>query len=189
AVSRRKLRRRDRRLRREERRGSSCRPGRAAPDPASRRAAGHPRDHETARTPRALLPVLVRRSGAAPWQSATGWARLHVSAGERSPLSRARGAGGADRKGRLPRGAGPVVRRRDRGAPHGGGSLSALAEIRAAPGLDAYLEELEERLERAVGVYHGVLAEVGAEALAAGGKRLRPLLVYLSTPLDARPPV
>jgi geranylgeranyl pyrophosphate synthase len=67
--------------------------------------------------------------------------------------------------------------------------VSALAEIRAAPGLDAYLEELEERLERAVGVYHGVLAEVGAEALAAGGKRLRPLLVYLSTPLDAKPPV
>src|SRR5439155_6544777 len=35
----------------------------------------------------------------------------------------------------------------------------------------------------------GVVAEVGAEALAAGGKRLRPLLVYLSTPPGSPPPV
>jgi geranylgeranyl pyrophosphate synthase len=67
--------------------------------------------------------------------------------------------------------------------------LSALAEIREAPGLDAYLAELEDRLEHAVGSYRGVVAEVGAEALAAGGKRLRPLLVYLSTPPGAEPPV
>jgi geranylgeranyl pyrophosphate synthase len=67
--------------------------------------------------------------------------------------------------------------------------MSALAEIRAAPGLDAYLAELEDRLDRAVGAYEGVVAEVGAEALAAGGKRLRPLIVYLSTPPDAEPPV
>jgi geranylgeranyl pyrophosphate synthase len=67
--------------------------------------------------------------------------------------------------------------------------VSALAEIREAPGLDAYLAELEERLEQAVGSYQGVVAEVGAEALAAGGKRLRPLLVYLSAPLGADPPV
>jgi geranylgeranyl pyrophosphate synthase len=33
------------------------------------------------------------------------------------------------------------------------------------------------------------VAEVGAEALAAGGKRLRPLLVYLSAPLGEEPPV
>jgi geranylgeranyl pyrophosphate synthase len=33
------------------------------------------------------------------------------------------------------------------------------------------------------------VAEVGAEALAAGGKRLRPLLVYLSSPPGAEPPV
>jgi geranylgeranyl pyrophosphate synthase len=67
--------------------------------------------------------------------------------------------------------------------------MSALAEIRAAPGLDVYLAELEDRLDRAVGAYEGVVAEVGAEALAAGGKRLRPLIVYLSTPPDAKPPV
>src|SRR5436853_5624046 len=67
--------------------------------------------------------------------------------------------------------------------------MSALAEICEAPGLHAYLLELEDRLERAVAAYRGVVADVGAEALAAGGKRLRPLLVYLSTPPDAEPPV
>ena len=67
--------------------------------------------------------------------------------------------------------------------------MSALAEIREAPGLDAYLAELEDRLEAAVGSYRGVVADVGAEALAAGGKRLRPLLVYLSAPVGTEPPV
>src|SRR2546421_2728623 len=67
--------------------------------------------------------------------------------------------------------------------------MSALAEIREAPGLDAYLAELEDRLGQAVEAYDGVVAEVGAEALTAGGKRLRPLLVYLSTPPGAEPSV
>ena len=67
--------------------------------------------------------------------------------------------------------------------------MSALAEIREAPGLDAYLSELEGELERAVGAYRGVVAEVGGQALAAGGKRLRPLLVYLSSPPGADAPV
>jgi geranylgeranyl pyrophosphate synthase len=65
--------------------------------------------------------------------------------------------------------------------------MSALAELRAAPGLDAYLEELEERLETSVGTHHGVVAEVGAEALQAGGKRLRPLLVFLTS--RGEPPI
>jgi geranylgeranyl pyrophosphate synthase len=67
--------------------------------------------------------------------------------------------------------------------------VSALAEIREVPGLDEYLADLELRLERAVGAYQGVVSEVGGQALAAGGKRLRPLLVYLSTPPAAEPPV
>jgi geranylgeranyl pyrophosphate synthase len=67
--------------------------------------------------------------------------------------------------------------------------VTALAEIRESPGLDAYLSELEDRLERAVATYDGVVGEVGAEALAAGGKRLRPLLVYLSTPPGAEPSI
>ena len=67
--------------------------------------------------------------------------------------------------------------------------MSALAELREAPGLDAYLAELEERLDEAVGCYAGIVAEVGGEALAAGGKRMRPLLVYLSSPLGREPSV
>ena len=66
--------------------------------------------------------------------------------------------------------------------------MTALAAIREAPGLDTYLDELEERLERAVGAYRGVVSDVGGEALAAGGKRLRPLLVYLSA-LDGSPTI
>ncbi|MGI8422447.1 MAG: polyprenyl synthetase family protein [Gaiellaceae bacterium] len=65
--------------------------------------------------------------------------------------------------------------------------MNALAEIRAAPGLDGYLEELERRLEEAVASHRGTVASVGADALAAGGKRLRPLLVFLSAP-PGRPP-
>jgi geranylgeranyl pyrophosphate synthase len=67
--------------------------------------------------------------------------------------------------------------------------VTALAELREAPGLDAYLAELEDRLDAAVGRYRGIVSEVGGEALSAGGKRLRPLLVYLSSPRDAEPPI
>jgi geranylgeranyl pyrophosphate synthase len=56
----------------------------------------------------------------------------------------------------------------------------SLATIRETPGLDAYLGDLEVRLTAAVEAYPGLVAEVGGEALAAGGKRLRPLLVFLA---------
>jgi geranylgeranyl pyrophosphate synthase len=61
--------------------------------------------------------------------------------------------------------------------------------ISATAGLETYLAELEDRLERAVGSHAGIVAEVGAEAILAGGKRLRPLLVFLSSPADRPPPV
>jgi geranylgeranyl pyrophosphate synthase len=64
--------------------------------------------------------------------------------------------------------------------------LTARAAIAEAPGLDAYLAELEDRLDHAVSSHRGVVSDVGGEALAAGGKRMRPLLVYLSAP--ERPP-
>jgi geranylgeranyl pyrophosphate synthase len=57
----------------------------------------------------------------------------------------------------------------------------SLAVIRETPGLDAYLEDLEEWLTESVAAYPGLVAEVGGDALSAGGKRLRPLLVFLAS--------
>jgi geranylgeranyl pyrophosphate synthase len=65
--------------------------------------------------------------------------------------------------------------------------VSTLGEIRAAPGLEHYLDAIEERLARTVATHPGIVASVGNEALAAGGKRLRPLLVFLSAPRDGEP--
>ena len=61
-------------------------------------------------------------------------------------------------------------------------ATATLAAIREADGLEEYLDALEERLARSVASHPGLVAAVGNEALAAGGKRLRPLLVFLSTP-------
>ena len=65
--------------------------------------------------------------------------------------------------------------------------MNALATIRETEGLDGYLDEIEHRLLEAVGD-RGLAATVGAEALAAGGKRLRPLLVFLASPPEREPP-
>ena len=65
--------------------------------------------------------------------------------------------------------------------------MSALAAIRAAPGLDGYLDQIEARLDTAVSAHPGVVAEVGASALQAGGKRLRPLLCFLAAEPGEQP--
>ncbi len=68
--------------------------------------------------------------------------------------------------------------------------MSATLEVvRAAPGLGNYLAEVEELLEQSVAGHPGLVAEVGAEALTAGGKRLRPMLTFLSAPPGAGPSV
>ena len=66
-------------------------------------------------------------------------------------------------------------------------TTTTLDGIRETPGLEEYLDVLEERLARTVASHPGVVAAVGNEALAAGGKRLRPLLVFLSTPAGQEP--
>ena len=66
-------------------------------------------------------------------------------------------------------------------------TTTTLGGIRAVPGLEGYLDALEERLARTVASHPGLVAAVGNEALAAGGKRLRPALVFLSTPEGAEP--
>jgi geranylgeranyl pyrophosphate synthase len=67
--------------------------------------------------------------------------------------------------------------------------VTTLADVRALPGLDAYLDAVEERLAAAVESHGGRVAEASRDALAAGGKRLRPLLAFLAAPPDAPPPV
>jgi len=67
--------------------------------------------------------------------------------------------------------------------------VTALEVVKAAPGLDEYLAEVEAELGRAVGRHPGLVAKVGAGALAAGGKRLRPALAFLSSSPDGEPPV
>lgn len=67
--------------------------------------------------------------------------------------------------------------------------MTTLEDVRALPGLDAYLDEVEERLASAVASHGGREAAVGTDALAAGGKRLRPLLAFLSAPAAAPAPV
>ncbi len=64
--------------------------------------------------------------------------------------------------------------------------MNALATVRAAPGLDEYLDRLEERLLDSVASHPGLVGAIGAETLAAGGKRLRPVLVFLCTPRQRR---
>jgi geranylgeranyl pyrophosphate synthase len=64
--------------------------------------------------------------------------------------------------------------------------VTALAAVQVA-GLDHYLAALEERLQATVESHPGTAAEASAAALAAGGKRLRPLLVFLAAPSE--PPV
>ena len=52
--------------------------------------------------------------------------------------------------------------------------MTTLELVRSTPGLDDYLDAVEERLAVTVASHPGVVAAVGADALAAGGKRLRP---------------
>jgi geranylgeranyl pyrophosphate synthase len=67
--------------------------------------------------------------------------------------------------------------------------VTALEVVKAAPGLDEYLADVEAELGHAVGRYPGLVAKVGAGALAAGGKRLRPALAFLSSSPAGEPPL
>ena len=141
------LRRGDRGLRRSERRRPAARPRRAAPrSPSGRTARASSRSPARAVFSRPSIASGSTESCRLLGKLLARWVCLHVPPGERAALPRARGAGGADRGGRLSRGSLPALRGQHRRAAHGGSGLSALAEIREAPGLDAYLGELEDRL-------------------------------------------
>jgi geranylgeranyl pyrophosphate synthase len=67
--------------------------------------------------------------------------------------------------------------------------LITLEAVLTSRDLDDYLGLVEGRLAEAIASHPGVVADVGADALAAGGKRLRPVLAFLSSPRDEPPPV
>jgi geranylgeranyl pyrophosphate synthase len=64
--------------------------------------------------------------------------------------------------------------------------VSAVARVLDVPGLAGYLEAVEDRLRASVESAGGPVAEAGGETLASGGKRLRPMLVYLCAPVAGR---
>ena len=139
--------------------------------------------------PAALLPALVRRDRAAARQGAAGRRRLHVPAGERAPLP---GPGGPGARAARSAGFGevalPAPRGRDRRAAHARRrGMSALAHIRAAPGLEPTSRRSRSASSRPSARTGGrVGARSARETLAAGGKRLRPVLVFLARPTDRR---
>lgn len=67
--------------------------------------------------------------------------------------------------------------------------MTTLEAVVGLPGVDEYMERVEERLAAAVAAHGGRVAAVGADARAAGGKRLRPLLAFLCAPPGGDPPV
>ena len=67
--------------------------------------------------------------------------------------------------------------------------MTTLEAVVGLPGVDEYMLQVEDRLAAAVGSQGGSASEVGADALAAGGKRLRPLLAFLCAPSQAPAPV
>ena len=67
--------------------------------------------------------------------------------------------------------------------------MTPLETVRSAVGLTEYLDAVEARLAEIVEEHPGTVAAVGTDALAAGGKRLRPTLTYLSSPPGTPAPV
>jgi len=66
-------------------------------------------------------------------------------------------------------------------------TAGAVAEVLEVPGLAAYVDAVEVALEEAVGWAAGsAVSGAGRETLRSGGKRLRPMLVYLSAPVRGR---
>src|SRR5262249_11743283 len=138
---------------------------------------------------RAVLPALVRPDRAAAREGAEGGRGLRVPACKRASLPGPAGPRGADRTRRVRRSRVPHVRRRDRRPAHGDEAMTGLPARQETPGLHGSLEELEERLEQTVRTHPGLVAAVSGDALSAGGKRLRPLLVFFATPPGQEPSV
>lgn len=67
-------------------------------------------------------------------------------------------------------------------------SYGPLELVRRSPGLSDYLSAVELRLDQLL-ERGGVIDKAASRTLHAGGKRLRPVLVFLSSPIDRPAPV
>ena len=85
----------------------------------------------------------------------------------------------------------PAARRLDRRAPHRDGRVNALASVDATPGpRRATWPSSRRGSPRRSAAARASPPGVAGEALAAGGKRLRPLLCFLSSPdAESEPPL
>src|SRR5262249_6647680 len=149
--------------------------------PPVRGPCGRARDHASSRAAAPVLPRVVRRARAARGSDSPGREGVHVPPRERASVPRPRAplrvARGRRLRGRLLQ----APRRRERRSPHRGASVKAQAVLQDAR---SYLDELEIRLEAAISPFPGLVREVSRDAIAAGGKRMRPLLVHLTADDD-----
>src|SRR6185437_1160962 len=164
---------------------------RARPRRPARRSGGVPRADASAGLGRAVRAPLDRPGRAAARAADRPRDRcLPLPAGVGAPLPARRGAGGRHGPGRAaPRALSSAVGRRGGGACWYGPRMTAgaVAEVLHVPGLSAYVEAVESALEEAVGwAGESAVAGAGGETLRSGGKRLRPMLVYLSAPIGGR---
>jgi geranylgeranyl pyrophosphate synthase len=63
---------------------------------------------------------------------------------------------------------------------------ATVADVLEVPGLPAYVDAVEARLHDVVAWSHGAVVAAGADTLRSGGKRLRPMLVFLAAPVRGR---
>ena len=179
------LRRGHGRLRHPQRRGPRGRPRRAGPRAS---AGGRLGCLEITRPRGALRPFFALWfDGLVPLAGRCFRAgRLHVPAGERAPLPGPEELGEAIATRRLRPDRLAPARRRDRRPPRRDQERERARDRPRRPGARR-LPRAARGAPRALGrLAPGLVGEIGADTLAAGGKRLRPVLVFLCTPPDDR---
>src|SRR5688572_22743187 len=188
AVRGRLVRRRHGRLRRAQLLRPAARAGRDGAGRTSRRPGGRARDHDAAEAAAVdLLLALVRPHRACPGPPGGRRGGVLLPAELRQAVPGAARTGGRAARGRA-RGdpLGPDGRRdhrdpRRHGREVTGNTSAVLASVLEAggPELSRSLMRAERRLQEVAGSHGDELARHAAGTLSAGGKRLRPMLVFL----------
>src|SRR6185312_17298819 len=191
-LPRRCLRRRHRRLRRAQLLRPAPGPGRDGARGAPGRARRRARDHQPPAAAAVVVPSgVVRPPGAHARARHRAGRRLQLPAQLGAPLPRSRGACGyarirGPREDPLGVDRGRNHRHPRRGAPVVATAPTVDAVVRAAgPHVAALMGRIEERLAAVIAGHGELLAAHAGSTIAAGGKRLRPLLVLVAAGPDA----